>query len=194
MDTDFEDECKEIHRRRVEASDKLKKFDKNAPKPTMASPSKMQDIMALVSTACKVCHSKDDEDAMLLCDGCDAGYHTYCSQPPIEDVPEGDWFCPSCPEHQVKEGATPLSPESKKGGGRSRRRKSRWSSGVVPKKKQQAKKKILESDQENEEDRDVTGESVSSKDLDLTPSSPRPSNSRAAPGPCQGDSSQYPKY
>ena len=189
MDTDFEDECKEIHRRRVEASDKLKKFDKNAPKPAMASPSKMQDIMALVSTACKVCHSKDDEDAMLLCDGCDAGYHTYCSQPPIEDVPEGDWFCPSCPEHQVKEGATPLSPESKKGGGRSRRRKSRWSSGVVPKKKQQAKKKILESDQENEEDRDVTGESVSSKDLDLTPSSPRPSNSRAAPGPCQGGSS-----
>ena len=182
MDTDFEDECKEIHRRRLEASDKLKKFDKNPSKPVMGSPSKMQDIMALVSTACKVCHSKDDEDAMLLCDGCDAGYHTYCSQPPIEDVPEGDWFCPSCPEHQEKEGATPLSAESKKG--RSRRRKSRWSSGVVPRRKQPAKKKILESDEENQEDGDVTMESdKTSKDLDLTPSSPRPSSSKGPPGP-----------
>merc|ERR1719266_115074 len=53
MDTDFEDECKEIHRRRVEATDKLKKFDKNASKTVVGSPSKMQDIMAIVSTACR---------------------------------------------------------------------------------------------------------------------------------------------
>ena len=57
MDTDFEDECKEIHRRRLEASDKLKKIDNletNAAKHQPKSPSKMQDIMAIVSTACEV--------------------------------------------------------------------------------------------------------------------------------------------
>ena len=57
MDTDFEDECKEIHRRRIEASDKLKKIDKDEAKVTKqitASPSKMQDILAIVSTACEV--------------------------------------------------------------------------------------------------------------------------------------------
>ena len=186
MDTDFEDECKEIHRRRVEATDKLKKFDKNASKAVVASPSKMQDIMAIVSTACRVCHSKDDEDEMLLCDGCDAGYHTYCSQPPIEDVPEGDWFCPNCPEKKGEDdGSTPLSAESKKGSSRTRRRKSRWSSGLVPKKKPQAKKKILGSDEEDEKAGDVSMESEqnNSKDVDLTPSSPRPSSSRAPPGP-----------
>ena len=187
MDTDFEDECKEIHRRRVEATDKLKKFDKNATKPVVVgSPSKMQDIMAIVSTACRVCNSKDDEDEMLLCDGCDAGYHTYCSEPPIEDVPEGDWFCPKCPEKKEEEdGSTPLSAESKKGSARARRRKSRWSSGLVPKKKSQAKKKILESEEEDEKAGDVSMESEknNSKDVDLTPSSPRPSSSRAPPGP-----------
>ena len=189
MDTDFEDECKEIHRRRVEATDKLKKFDKNASKPAVASPSKMQDIMAIVSTACRVCNSKDDEDEMLLCDGCDAGYHTYCSQPPIEDVPEGDWFCPNCPEKKKEEdGSTPLSPSSKKSS-KSRRRKSRWSSGLVPKKKPQARKKILESDEETDKTGDVSMESGQATcpdvDLtpDLTPSSPRPSSSRAPPGP-----------
>ena len=52
--------------------------------------------MAIVSTACKVCGSKDDEDAMLLCDGCDAGYHIYCMDPPMEEVPDGDWFCKDC--------------------------------------------------------------------------------------------------
>ena len=28
----------------------------------------------------KVCKSTGDDDAMLLCDGCDHGYHTYCHQ------------------------------------------------------------------------------------------------------------------
>ena len=59
MDTDFEDECKEIHRRRLETSDKLKKLDKDQgerdnQKHIAKSPSKLQDIMAIVSTACEV--------------------------------------------------------------------------------------------------------------------------------------------
>ena len=53
MDTDFEDECREIHRRRLEASDKLKKIDKEQGK-VQESPSKREALMAIVSTACQV--------------------------------------------------------------------------------------------------------------------------------------------
>lgn len=33
---------------------------------------------------------------MLLCDGCDVGYHIHCLAPPLEDIPDGDWFCHAC--------------------------------------------------------------------------------------------------
>ena len=33
---------------------------------------------------------------MLLCAGCDHGYHTYCLKPPLKEVPDGDWFCYDC--------------------------------------------------------------------------------------------------
>ena len=33
---------------------------------------------------------------MLLCDGCDDSYHTYCLIPPLASVPRGDWRCPRC--------------------------------------------------------------------------------------------------
>lgn len=33
---------------------------------------------------------------MLLCDGCDDSYHTYCLIPPLSSVPRGDWRCPRC--------------------------------------------------------------------------------------------------
>ena len=45
---------------------------------------------------CMVCGSRDDEDKMVLCDGCDRGYHLACMSPPLDDIPEGDWFCKLC--------------------------------------------------------------------------------------------------
>uniref|UniRef100_A0AAQ4RJQ6 [histone H3]-trimethyl-L-lysine(4) demethylase n=1 Tax=Gasterosteus aculeatus aculeatus TaxID=481459 RepID=A0AAQ4RJQ6_GASAC len=36
------------------------------------------------------------EDRLLLCDGCDDSYHTFCLIPPLQDVPKGDWRCPKC--------------------------------------------------------------------------------------------------
>jgi hypothetical protein len=33
---------------------------------------------------------------MLICDGCDKGFHTYCLEPPLENIPDGEWFCPAC--------------------------------------------------------------------------------------------------
>uniref|UniRef100_A0A4W4DYY6 [histone H3]-trimethyl-L-lysine(4) demethylase n=1 Tax=Electrophorus electricus TaxID=8005 RepID=A0A4W4DYY6_ELEEL len=46
--------------------------------------------------ACLVCGSGNDEDRLLLCDGCDDSYHTFCLIPPLHDVPKGDWRCPKC--------------------------------------------------------------------------------------------------
>lgn len=45
---------------------------------------------------CMVCGSGAAEDRLLLCDGCDDSYHTYCLIPPLHDVPKGDWICPKC--------------------------------------------------------------------------------------------------
>lgn len=33
---------------------------------------------------------------LLLCDRCDQGYHMDCLDPPIDEVPIEDWFCPQC--------------------------------------------------------------------------------------------------
>lgn len=33
---------------------------------------------------------------MLLCDGCDDSYHTFCLMPPLQEIPKGDWRCPKC--------------------------------------------------------------------------------------------------
>ncbi|XP_049805167.1 serine/arginine repetitive matrix protein 2-like [Schistocerca nitens] len=47
-------------------------------------------------TFCQVCHQRDREDRMLLCDYCDSGFHLECLNPPLEAVPDGDWFCSRC--------------------------------------------------------------------------------------------------
>ncbi|KAG8451341.1 hypothetical protein GDO86_003521 [Hymenochirus boettgeri] len=45
---------------------------------------------------CLICGSGSEEDRLLLCDGCDDSYHTFCLIPPLQDVPKGDWRCPKC--------------------------------------------------------------------------------------------------
>ena len=51
----------------------------------------------LGACVCGACGTGENDDQLLLCDGCDEGaYHTYCLDPPVESVPEGDWFCPNC--------------------------------------------------------------------------------------------------
>uniref|UniRef100_A0A096LT29 PHD and ring finger domains 1 n=1 Tax=Poecilia formosa TaxID=48698 RepID=A0A096LT29_POEFO len=50
----------------------------------------------LEETNCEVCGGSDREDRLLLCDGCDAGYHMECLTPPLDAVPVEEWFCPEC--------------------------------------------------------------------------------------------------
>ena len=59
------------------------------------------DLGVAASLACQVCGSASMADPMLLCDGCDNGYHLQCLQPPLERIPVGDWFCPTCVERQA---------------------------------------------------------------------------------------------
>jgi hypothetical protein len=45
---------------------------------------------------CEVCKSTTDDVNLLLCDVCPNGYHLYCLDPPLEQVPKGKWKCPVC--------------------------------------------------------------------------------------------------
>ncbi|KAF5479568.1 hypothetical protein F2P56_000377 [Juglans regia] len=55
---------------------------------------------------CKVCGIDRDDDSVLLCDTCDAEYHTYCLNPPLARIPEGNWYCPSCVGKRVIQDAS----------------------------------------------------------------------------------------
>ncbi|PIK48684.1 putative PHD and RING finger domain-containing protein 1 [Apostichopus japonicus] len=55
-------------------------------------------------TFCEMCGHSNHEDRLLLCDGCNQGYHCECLEPPLESIPVEEWFCPNCaPTHQVSD-------------------------------------------------------------------------------------------
>ncbi|XP_065697635.1 bromodomain adjacent to zinc finger domain protein 2B isoform X10 [Patagioenas fasciata] len=51
---------------------------------------------SIMKVYCQICRKGDNEELLLLCDGCDKGCHTYCHRPRISTIPDGDWFCPAC--------------------------------------------------------------------------------------------------
>jgi len=54
-------------------------------------------------TTCLICNSGECEELLMLCDGCDAPYHTYCLSPALSEVPQGDWFCRDCQDQYSSE-------------------------------------------------------------------------------------------
>jgi len=48
----------------------------------------------LENIKCLICQNDNCEDLLLLCDGCNRAFHTYCLNLPA--VPVGDWYCPGC--------------------------------------------------------------------------------------------------
>lgn len=70
--------------------------------PVMVLPCLRKVLMVMAAllqvdlVVCLVCGSGGEEDRLLLCDGCDDSYHTFCLIPPLHDVPKGDWRCPKC--------------------------------------------------------------------------------------------------
>ena len=50
----------------------------------------------MANVRCRICRRNKDDDRLLLCDGCNSGFHLYCLRPPLYAIPRGDWFCASC--------------------------------------------------------------------------------------------------
>ena len=45
---------------------------------------------------CEFCQSAEREDQLLICDGCERMWHTWCLEPPLLRIPDGNWFCGTC--------------------------------------------------------------------------------------------------
>jgi len=44
---------------------------------------------------CVVC-GRSGVETMIECDECLGGFHLRCLNPPLEEVPDGDWMCSTC--------------------------------------------------------------------------------------------------
>ncbi|XP_055966623.1 lysine-specific demethylase 5B isoform X1 [Sorex fumeus] len=75
----------------IEKKDYIVENEKEKPKSRSKKATNAVDLYV-----CLLCGSGNDEDRLLLCDGCDDSYHTFCLIPPLHDVPKGDWRCPKC--------------------------------------------------------------------------------------------------
>ncbi|XP_045533776.1 chromodomain-helicase-DNA-binding protein Mi-2 homolog isoform X1 [Papilio machaon] len=42
---------------------------------------------------CRICK---DGGELLCCDSCPSAYHRFCLNPPLDEVPDGEWKCPRC--------------------------------------------------------------------------------------------------
>uniref|UniRef100_A0A6I8PG15 [histone H3]-trimethyl-L-lysine(4) demethylase n=1 Tax=Ornithorhynchus anatinus TaxID=9258 RepID=A0A6I8PG15_ORNAN len=80
-----------IKRELVEKKELIGEIEKEKPKSRSKKSTNAVDLYV-----CLLCGSGSDEDRLLLCDGCDDSYHTFCLIPPLHDVPKGDWRCPKC--------------------------------------------------------------------------------------------------
>ncbi|WCJ27598.1 Histone-lysine N-methyltransferase ATXR6 [Euphorbia peplus] len=74
----------------------------HAPKPAPETTSDYSDV------SCEECGSDHSPAELLLCDGCDCGYHLFCLRPILPSVPLGSWFCPSCSNHKIFPKSFPL--------------------------------------------------------------------------------------
>ncbi|KAK0085225.1 hypothetical protein PV325_005560 [Microctonus aethiopoides] len=59
-------------------------------------PNKSEEHVQEDPTYCEICRLCDREDRMLLCDGCDSGFHLECLTPPMHQVPIEEWYCSEC--------------------------------------------------------------------------------------------------
>ncbi|XP_068602860.1 lysine-specific demethylase 5C [Brachionichthys hirsutus] len=70
--------------------------DTPCTKMTMRLRRNINNPQSVDSFVCRMCGRGDDDEKLLLCDGCDDNYHTFCLLPPLTDPPKGNWRCPKC--------------------------------------------------------------------------------------------------
>ncbi|KAM6925527.1 lysine-specific demethylase 5C isoform 2-T2 [Xenentodon cancila] len=97
---------KEVDEEHGKGNDR-KKHDANGPctKMTMRLRRNLNNPQCVDSFVCRMCGRGDDDEKLLLCDGCDDNYHTYCLLPPLADPPKGNWRCPKCVAEECKKPA-----------------------------------------------------------------------------------------
>ncbi|KAI3357490.1 hypothetical protein L3Q82_015907 [Scortum barcoo] len=79
--------------------------DRPCTKMTMRLRRNLNNPQCVDSFVCRMCGRGDDDEKLLLCDGCDDNYHTYCLLPPLTDPPKGNWRCPKCVAEECKKPA-----------------------------------------------------------------------------------------
>lgn len=52
-----------------------------------------QGAVVVKKEGCQKCGKDNHHNLLLLCEYCNDEYHTYCLDPPLDRVPEGDFFC-----------------------------------------------------------------------------------------------------
>ncbi|KAL2258096.1 hypothetical protein VTK26DRAFT_8732 [Humicola hyalothermophila] len=82
---------KYLSTRRVEDKKQVAEFD---PRAWVGDNVEIPDDSDVPGNPCPVCNSADHEDVLLLCEGCDAAYHTHCIG--LDEIPRGAWFCMEC--------------------------------------------------------------------------------------------------
>ncbi|XP_076022501.1 lysine-specific demethylase 5C isoform X2 [Genypterus blacodes] len=87
----------------VKANDREQDFkDGPCTKMTMRLRRNINNPQCVDSFVCRMCGRGDDDEKLLLCDGCDDNYHIYCLLPPLVDPPKGNWRCPKCVAEECK--------------------------------------------------------------------------------------------
>ncbi|XP_062941214.1 lysine-specific demethylase 5D isoform X3 [Cynocephalus volans] len=65
-------------------------------KMTMQLRKNNSSVQFIDSYVCRICSRGDEDDKLLLCDGCDDSYHIFCLLPSVPEIPRGVWKCPKC--------------------------------------------------------------------------------------------------
>ncbi|KAJ5586182.1 hypothetical protein N7450_005969 [Penicillium hetheringtonii] len=61
-----------------------------------APPKNKKDGLQSIGDKCESCGKSDNPSTILVCDGCDLGYHTGCLDPSTATSSDQDWHCPKC--------------------------------------------------------------------------------------------------
>ncbi|XP_057256222.1 lysine-specific demethylase 5C, partial [Pezoporus wallicus] len=80
----------------LEGKEELRHSPEPCTKMTMRLRRSHSNSQFVDSYICRICSRGDEDDKLLLCDGCDDNYHIFCLLPPLPEIPKGIWRCPKC--------------------------------------------------------------------------------------------------